>query len=92
MDRAAQEGGDQRVVAQVPDEHSAELLIGRVDRDVSRQQRGLVGIAAGGAGGVERVRLGAELADHEHLAGERPAHRRQARVHHRDLLCGAGLR
>ncbi len=38
VDRAALEGGGQRVVAQHPDEHPGQLRVGRVDGDVVRQQ------------------------------------------------------
>ena len=38
VDRAAGEGGREGVVAQVPDEHPAELGIARVDGDVVGEQ------------------------------------------------------
>ena len=86
MNRAALKARDERVVAQVPDEHPAQTAVGRIDADVAGEQGGLEGVAARRAGWVERVGLGAELADQKHLAGERPVHSRQPRPHQRDLL------
>ena len=67
--RAAEEVRPHREVAQRPHDHPAQPWVGTVGADVARHEARLERQAAGRAGRVAPVALGAELADDQHAAG-----------------------